>query len=274
MHHFSTQTAAASPARAFSLLAAAVAFITATAMPAAQAHDIVLDPQRDGIAVRYGHAQDWQQVQDGKLVDLLLLRGNAAPQDQRASLRPRRIDLLLPTPGGREPLLLAARYDNGLWARLPAAAGAKPVARNTTRVLLPEASTVTNNLKFAKAWVGTADDAAVYQRSVGHLLELVPQRNPASLKAGETLDVLVLFKGQPAANVEVEVSNLEDVPTAGQGAGLRSDSRGIVRVPVFAKGVNTIGAILEKPNDGSLGEASRAVGADKFVLAATYSFMR
>ena len=130
-------------------------------------------------AVRYGHAQDWQQVQDGKLIDLLLLRGSEAPQDLRATLRPRRTDFVLPLPSGRQPMLVAARYDNGLWARLPAVGSAKPVARNTTRVMLPEAATVTNNLKFAKALLVTADDSVVYKRTVGHLLELVPQRNPA-----------------------------------------------------------------------------------------------
>jgi uncharacterized GH25 family protein len=244
------------------------------AAAAAQAHDIALEPQRDGIAVRYGHAQDWQQVQDGKLVDLQSLRGNEAPQDLRASLRPRRLDFVLPLPSGRQPTLVAARYDNGLWARLPAVGGAKAVARNTTRVMLPEATVVTNNLKFAKAWLGSADDTVVYKRTVGHLLELVPQRNPASLKPGEVLEVLVLFKGQPQADVEVELSNLEDVPAPDKLQRLRSDAKGVVRVTPFAKGVTTLGALFERANDGSLGEASRAVGADKFVLAATLSFLR
>lgn len=238
------------------------------------AHDIVLEPQRDGVAVRYGHAQDWQSVQHGKLVDVQLLRGNEAAQDVREQLRPRRMDLLLPQPTGRTPWLLAARYDNGLWARLPAVGDARPASRNTTRVMLPQAALVTNNLKFAKALVLTPEDTVVFQRSVGHLLELVPQRNPATLKAGEALPVLVLFKGQPRANVEVELSNLEDLPAAGQAQRWRSDSQGVVRVPLFAKGVNTLGALLELDNDGTLGEASRSVGADRFALAATLTFKR
>jgi uncharacterized GH25 family protein len=94
------------------------------------------------------------------------------------------------------------------------------------------------------------------------------------VKDGELLEVLVLFKGQPAADVELEVSNLEDVLPAEKAVRHRSDSRGIARVKLYAKGINTVGALLEKPNDGSLGEASKAVGADKFVLAATYSFVR
>ena len=251
-----------------------VTALIAVAATAAQAHDIVLEPQREGIALRYGHAQDWQQVQDGKLVDLQLLRGSDAPQDMRAGLRPRRMDFVLPLPAGRQAALVAARYDNGLWARLPAVGSAKAVARNTTRVMLPEATVVTNNLKFAKALLVSADDTVVYKRTVGHLLELVPQRNPASLKPGEALDVLVLFKGQPQADVEIELSNLEDVPAPDMVQRFRSDAKGMVRVTLFAKGVSTLGALFERANDGSLGEASRTVGADKFVLAATLSLLR
>lgn len=250
----------------------ALAACAALSTSAVQAHDIVLEPQRDGIAVRYGHAQDWQPVQDGKLVDLQLLRGTDAPQEMRASLRPRRMDFVLPLPAGRQPLLVAARYDNGLWARLPAAGNAKPVSRNTTRVMLPEAVQVTNNLKFAKALVVTAEDTVVYKRTVGHLLELVPQRNPATLQAGEALEVLVLFKGQPQADVEIELSNLEDIPGAAQR--FRSNAKGLARVTLLPKGVNALSALYERPNDGSLGEASRAVGADRFVLAASLSFVR
>lgn len=138
--------------------------------------------------------------------------------------------------------------------------------------MLPEAATVTNNLKFAKALVVNADDEVVYKRTVGHLLELVPQRNPASLRPGEPLDVLVLFKGQPQAGVEIELSNLEDLP--GKDQRFRSDASGMARITLLPKGVNTLGALFERPNDGSLGEASRAVGADTFVLAATLSFVR
>lgn len=262
---------------------------------AAQAHEIVLEPQRDGVALRYGHSQDWQPVAEGKLVDLQLLRGDGDAQDMRARLRTRApsMDMLLPTaalmstptstpamaaaksaPAARQAVLLAARYDNGLWARLPAVDGAKAVARNTTRVMLPEATSVSNNLKFAKGLLPAGDDTSTYKRTVGHLLELVPQRNPATLKPGEPLDVLVLFKGQPLADVGIDVSNLKDVVVEGKETFFRTDSAGIARVTLLPKGVNTLGARVERGNDGSLGDASRAVGADKFVMEATYTFVR
>ena len=172
-----------------------------------------------GVAVRYGHPQDWQVLEKSKPVDLQAYQGDAAAQDVRASMKPEGLAYGLPvslvTPG--KPMLLAARYDNGLWARLPKVGDAKPKAVNTTRMMLPAAELVTNNLKFAKGLVATAGDDGLYKRQLGHLLE---------------------------------------------------------RVNLRAKGVNMLGVDVEKANDGSLGEASRQVGADKFVLVATYTFVR
>lgn len=89
---------------------------------------------------------------------------------------------------------------------------AKRVARNTTRVMLPDAALVTNSLKFAKALVVTAEDSVVCKRTGGQLPELVPQRDPATLKAGEALEMRVLFKRQPQADAEIELSKPEDIP--------------------------------------------------------------
>jgi len=113
------------------------------------------------------------------------------------------------------------------------------VARNITRVMLPGAVLFTNNLKFAEA-----------------------------------LDLLMLFKGQTQADVEIELSNLEELPAADKVQRFRSDAKGIACMTWLPKGMNTLGALFERPNHGSLGKASRAVGADKFGLAATLIFVR
>jgi len=49
-----------------------------------------------------------------------------APQHMRASLRPGHIDFLMSVPSARQSMMVAARHDNGLRARLPAASGARP----------------------------------------------------------------------------------------------------------------------------------------------------
>lgn len=256
---------------AFAVLALAGASV------AVQAHDIVLVPQAGGgLAVRYGHPQDWQVLEKSKLIDLQAYDGQATARDLLAAMKPNGLAYALPANvvAPNKPLLLAARYDNGLWARLPKMGDAKPAPVNTTRLMLPAAELVTNNLKFAKALMATAGDEGLYKRQLGHLLELVPQSNPALLKPGEPLDVLVLLQGKPLPGAGIEVGNLVDAVPEDQIRRYTTDAAGIARVTLRARGVNMLGVDVEMPNDGRLGEASRQIGADKFVLVATYTFLR
>jgi uncharacterized GH25 family protein len=220
----------------------------------ATAHDIVLVPERGGVTVRYGHAQDWQVVDQRKLLEVQTFQTPGAPVEQLDALKPSRLNYLLAPSKlvAGQPFLVAARYDNGLWSRPKTTAGEKPKARNASRFMMPAADTVTNNLKFAKAISTAPTDEVLYKRTLGHVLELVPQKNPATLKAGEMLDVLVLLQGKPYT----------------------TNAAGIASVPLRAKGVHMLGVDVEKPNDGSLGDVAKAVGADKFVLVATFTFVR
>jgi len=58
--------------------------------------------------------------------------------------------------------------------------------------------------KYAKAliMVGTEDTSA-YKNPVGHKIEIVPLRNPSTLKVGDFLPIQVLFDGKPAKYCEV-----------------------------------------------------------------------
>jgi nickel transport protein len=253
-------------------LTAALAAISAPAL----AHDIVLVPQGQSLVVRYGHPKDWQPMEKRRLIELVALDGAAAPRDLEGEIKPRGLDFVISrvvhTPG--QAVLLAARYDNGLWARLPKVGEAKQVVRNTTRVMLPQAESVTNNLKFAKALMPAAADTETYKRTLGHLLELVPQANPAALKSGEMLPVLVLYQGKPLAGAGIELGNMVDAMAEAQIKRYVTGADGIAQVPLRAKGIQMLGVDHEQLNDGTLGAAAKAVGADKFVLVATYTFVR
>jgi nickel transport protein len=242
----------------------------------ATAHDIVLVPERGGVTVRYGHAQDWQVVDQRKLLEVQTFQTPGAPVEQLDALKPSKLNYLLAPSKlvAGQPFLVAARYDNGLWSRPKTTAGEKPKARNASRFMMPVADTVTNNLKFAKAISTAPTDEVLYKRTLGHVLELVPQKNPATLKAGEMLDVLVLLQGKPLAGAGIEVSNLVDKIDEDKIKRYTTNAAGIASVPLRAKGVHMLGVDVEKPNDGSLGDVAKAVGADKFVLVATFTFVR
>lgn len=250
----------------------------------AQAHDIVLVPGgKAELVVRYGHPGDWQRVEERRLIELHTYAAGpagSAPQQRLADLRP------VPAGLGKPPLdlrladrgsdtrMVAARYDNGYWARVAVPGQARPVARNTTRALLPDASLVTNNLKFAKALVLDARDEGTYNRRLGHLLELVPQKNPASLRSGETLPVLVLLGGQPLAGAAVEIGNGEDAIAEEKIVRHTTDAAGIAQVPLLPAGLNVLVVGAERANDGSLLPKDRVGGADRLALVATYAFVR
>lgn len=250
----------------------------ALAAAAVQAHDIVIVPGAGGTALlRYGHPHDWQPLEKGKLIELQAFgAGDASPQDRLTALKPQGMSFALPAdhaPTG-SARLLAARYDNGLWARDPQVGDAKPKAHNTSRLMMPNATSVTNNLKFAKALDGSPADTTLYRRQLGHLLELVPQSNPAALGRGEPLDVLVLFQGKPLAGAGIEVSNLADKVEEDAIKRYVTDASGIAHVTLRERGINMLGVDLERPNDGSLGDAATKLGADKLVMVATYTFVR
>ena len=249
---------------------------TISAPAPALAHDIVLVPQGQGVTVRYGHPKDWQPMEKRRVIELVALTASGEGQDLQGELKPRGLDFDVPrlakAPG--QALLIAARYDNGLWARLPKVGDAKQVVRNTTRVMLPQAETVTNNLKFAKALLPSASDGETYKRTLGHLLELVPQANPATLKAGELLPVLVLFQGKPLVGAGVEVGDTAQAIAEDKIKRYVTGADGIAQVMLRPKGINMLGVDHEQVNDGTLGAAAKAVGADKFVMVATYTFVR
>ena len=51
--------------------------------------------------------------------------------------------------------------------------------------------------KFAKLLLSASPDDKTFSQPVGHLLEIVPENNPATLKVGDELKVKVLYNGKP-----------------------------------------------------------------------------
>lgn len=252
---------------------AALATLVIAFAPAAFAHDVVLVPAKDRVTVRYGHPGDWLSIDDEKLLDFGASDATAKPVYLQDKLKRRGLELLLHR-HSTAPVLFSARYDNGLWLKLPGAPGAKEQWRNASSLMLPGASDSMASLKFAKGAVLTAADTTVYKQQLGHLLELIPQANPATLKAAQTLPVLVRFNGKPLAGAGIEVSDLVTVKAEDKIARYQTDANGIAQVPLRPRGLNVLAVDVQHPNDGSLGPAAKALPVDRFQLIATYAFVR
>ncbi len=250
-----------------------IAALACLAAGAAQAHDIVLVPHAQGLTVRYGHPQDWLPVDGEKLLELQLLGADGTTVERHGALKARGLNMELA--GVKAPVLAAARYDNGLWVQTATAkADGKPEWRNASRFMLPDAASLMLSVKFAKAFAAGPTDDTLYQRRVGHLLELVPQKNPLALKAGDALPVLVLFNGQPLAGAGIEVSDMVTKLPEDKIKRYVSGSDGIALVTLRPRGVNMLGLDLERPNDAALPGGAQAAPADKVLMVATYTFVR
>lgn len=250
-----------------SLLAASAMWGTA----AVQAHDLVLMPITNGeLRVRFGHPQDWQSVDGEKLLEVQTIDAGGKVVDRHDELKRRELDMVMPL-AADAALLTAARYDNGLWLTLRGHDGKPDQYRNASKFMLPEGTDPMLAVKFAKGVVLRPDDEALYRRTVGHLLEIIPQKNPLKVNADETLPVLVQFDGRPLANAGIEVSDLETKIVEDKIVRYRTDANGVAQVRL-RHGLNVLAVDHTVQNDGSLGDAARALPVGKGALIATYAF--
>jgi uncharacterized GH25 family protein len=95
--------------------------------------------------------------------------------------------------------LAAAQQQGGFYSKTPD--GSAP---GKTKKDLPNVTSCRFSEKFAKAlFTVGGPGGSSFSRVLGHPMELVPQDDPAALKAGDTLRVKVLSSGKAAANTVV-----------------------------------------------------------------------
>jgi ketosteroid isomerase-like protein len=129
--------------------------------------------------------------------------------------------------------------------------------------------------KYAKTLVqvGAGGDRA-FAKVVGHPLEFVPERDPASLRTGDTLTVRLILLGQPAHGARVHAGSVRwidgrstaDSAAAGHDHELTADASGRIRVPIGAPGVWNIRTI-------QIVQTPRGLGADWDAHWATLVFL-
>lgn len=129
--------------------------------------------------------------------------------------------------------------------------------------------------KYAKTFVqvGRAGSRA-FNRSAGHPLEFVPERDPSGLRNGDTLAVRLIFRGQPAAGARVHAGAVEWTGTgvpeqprqAAKDMELIADASGIIRMPVTAPGLWNVRTI-------HITQSPAGVGADWDAHWATLVFL-
>ncbi|HTU45391.1 MAG TPA: DUF4198 domain-containing protein [Bryobacteraceae bacterium] len=89
--------------------------------------------------------------------------------------------------------------------------------------------------KFAKSLITSGSPDEFYNHTFGFPIEIIPDANPAALRAGRELPVRIMFRGKPASNLQVEAAwaTAEQKKTTVIG---RTDANGRIRVPINAAG--------------------------------------
>ena len=260
------------PAQKLTLTALAAATVL-LALPA-QAHDVVIVPEANQLRVRLGHPGDWQPVDPEKLLELQTMQDAQTATELHSQIKRQGLDFVVKQKPMAQAQLAAARYDNGLWLELPAVGSAKPQWRNASRFMLPNATGGMASVKYAKAYSGNAKDTAIFKRSAGHLLELIPQANPITVKPGQSLTVQLLFNGKPLADTGIELSDLKTKLKEEDITRFKTDANGIATIPKLNRGTNTLAVDVKRPNDGSLGAEAKALPVKDIMMVATYTFVR
>lgn len=182
-----------------------VALLVLAATPAFT-HDLYLVPLKDGrVCARIG--EEFPQSTNGITADRIasFRMAGASTADLKGKEEAKEKQFCAPLPAGsgvvemtvfprfiRIPAKDFNSYIHGEQLRQPLAARASaPANEREGRELYS---------RYVKALVGQSDRAT---QPVGHTLEIVPQRDPATLKPGEELPVIVLFNGKPLSDVAV-----------------------------------------------------------------------
>ncbi|MBW3570946.1 MAG: DUF4198 domain-containing protein [Gemmatimonadetes bacterium] len=121
---------------------------------------------------------------------------------------------------------------------------------------LPVDSITRRYAKYAKTMVEVGRNGPrAYQQVVGHPLEFVPLSDPAALRAGDTLSVRLLFRGQPLAGIKVHASGVPAGPGVAPAAAAEraqevtvdTDACGVARIPVGREGLWNVRTLHIEP---------------------------
>ncbi|MBL8241900.1 MAG: DUF4198 domain-containing protein [Bryobacterales bacterium] len=97
--------------------------------------------------------------------------------------------------------------------------------------------------KFVKSIIRSGAPDGFYNHTTGLTIEFIPQADPFSLRPGQSLPVVVLFRGKPAANIAVESAWLEQGKAVLATIG-RTDTLGRITIPLKATGPHRLHAIV------------------------------
>nr|WP_319515226.1 DUF4198 domain-containing protein [uncultured Cohaesibacter sp.] len=216
---------------------------------AANAHGVWIAERHGENAVVYGHGGDDDAYSPDKVKSLVAKTEDGSIVDLALE---KRSDHILFKPN-KEIATVAVELDNGIWTM-----DKDKKWHNKAKNDVPNAVAAGHYIKYGVSLLKSIGGTLKPQ---GLKLEIIPLKDPLSLKAGDELPIQVLYNGKAAADVEV----IAEYTTESEVISTHTDAEGKAMITIRNQGLNVVAADLTE----ALENKSEA---DRVGYMATFSF--
>ncbi len=224
------------------------AVLTLLCANALYAHDVWVDKGAAGVVVKWGHGDKLDPYKPANVTEARAyavsgkeIPVTVKPQDTRAVLNV-----------AQDPALVAVVFTPGVYVKTPE--GYKNVSKREAKDVIESFRSITWN-KNLWAW------SDGFGKPLGAKMEIVPAKNPLSLKVGDTLVFQAVYDGKPLAGAPVSAEGVEK-------DALKTDPNGRAQVVIKKTGLNVVKvnrktATPNDPDADTLSETASIVFAVK-----------
>jgi nickel transport protein len=198
------------------------------------AHDLVIDKKGNEFVVLYGHADkgklDVYKIDWLKEVKAYDKTGKAID----AQLKPHAQGANVAVP--QDPAMITLVFDRGCMAKTPE--GYKNVSKREAKNAI-------------ESWKGAVYNRNIWQWSdrfakpLGAKFEIIPLKNPLTLKVGDSLPIQALYNGKPMEGLEMRHGGAHPDPKDQKGA--ITDKDGKASVTINHSGLQVVKTSLKTP---------------------------
>ncbi len=193
------------------------------------AHDTWIEKRNGQLLVLRGHggeveAYDPALVKEGKALDAKgqVIEMEIVKNKENASLSPK-----------GNPAIIGALYDSGYW--LKTTDGWKKATKREGKGKYEIVESIKSK-QWCKSFLATSDESL---KPVGQQFELVPQKDPTTVRVGDKLSMKVIFDGKPVDGAIITTSSghASDAKDA-----LKTDKDGMASVTIEKAGLQMVKA--------------------------------
>lgn len=198
------------------------------------AHELWIEKRNGKAVLIYGHGAkvdpyDPQKVKEAKAVDI---KGSAVKVEILREKESASLAL------AEKPAIVTAFLDRGCW--LKTTDGWKNVCKRKGQGKFSIVEAIKSR-KYAKAVV---DKSETFSKPMGMVFEIVPDKDPFTVKPGDTLPLQILFEGKPVDGAVVKAG---DVHHSDAKKELKSNTDGKTSVVIAKPGLQKIFASYRVP---------------------------